>query len=397
MSRILFVEPNLQDAGGHPFEFARALCQSSARQGLQPILACGREAIHIPMPTTGRVLPVLSLRTFGHLDDQGERLCTNLKDINESIVFSENDVVVVLTGHLNEVVGIRKFVGSTNVQRCPRFFVLVHQLYPPEDNFLDACRQERRRVWLHRWQAALAAMDPRITICATPSKKLQRLLASYVGKAILELPLPFDVLPKPTNRKGVLDVKSRYRGAFLGDGRYEKGLQLLLEAIGTGDGRAKIIIQNAKLRGFSQADASRVLGLLRSFAERDRIILVPPAMPRDRFCELLCEIDFLVLPYHPYSYDARVSALLVQSVLMEKPAVVSSGTWLGDEVQKHSAGVQFTYDVQDRSGTVLSLQRAISKLIDDFDTYRAAAARTAATYAAFHNPLTFLNTILENR
>src|SRR6185312_11876115 len=217
---------------------------------------------------------------------------------------SHEDVVIVLTAHLNEIAGIRRFMSEATDHRPPRFFLVVHQLYPPEPDFKAASSEKRRGFWLKRLEGELAKLGKDVTLCSTPSRALRSKLQSYFAGEVIEIPLPFPDASREHTffARDERPDEREANAVFLGDGRFEKGLSILLDAVPLDIRGVAFTIQSSPLRGYSKRHAQKIRRLLALLAEERRIALLGSNLSRDQFQAALLRADFVILPYHPLSY-----------------------------------------------------------------------------------------------
>jgi hypothetical protein len=372
-----------------------ALLRSANEMGLHVTLVCPRDVDRGIFSPGARVLPIVTEGSFKNLHGNGEAFYADICHLDQLLELSGDDSIVVLTAHLNELKGVNRFLTERQEGPVPRFFVLVHQIFPPEADFVSAASDGRKKFWLSALAVTLSSLDCRVMLCSTPSDKLRDVLATHFIGEVNEVPLPFDPIadhPDSEPPRG-LAREITLTGALLGDGRYEKGMHLLLCVIQAGISRVRFKVQEAKLRGYPAGEAERVSARLRNLAASHELELVPAHLFRNEFCAQLESSDFLILPYHPLSYDARVSGLLVQAFLLGKPAVVSSDTWLSDEMNKYGCGCTFRYEIGNPSATVAALASAIDDMRDNYPSYRKAGATASHAYRTIHNSNTFLQFI----
>jgi len=398
MRRTFLLEPNLRNFGGHPFEFSIALLDAAQALRINAILVCHQEANEEWLGCKRNIIRLISAGSFENIDNRGETFCADLRRLRELVHLSHEDVVIVLTAHLNEIAGIRRFMSEATDHRPPRFFLVVHQLYPPEPDFKAASSEKRRGFWLKRLEGELAKLGKDVTLCSTPSRALRSKLQSYFAGEVIEIPLPFPDASREHTffARDERPDEREANAVFLGDGRFEKGLSILLDAVPLDIRGVAFTIQSSPLRGYSKRHAQKIRRLLALLAEERRIALLGSNLSRDQFQAALLRADFVILPYHPLSYDARVSGILVQSLLVGKPAIVSADTWLAEEVMKYDAGVKFAYFVRSHERCVQALRDAVVQMVHNHSRYKAGAQRAAQIYSKVHNATAFLDAVFRS-
>ncbi|MEA3357468.1 MAG: glycosyltransferase, partial [Patescibacteria group bacterium] len=251
---------------------------------------------------------------------------------------SEKDLIIITTGFTNEILGSIDFLLNIPDIRRPNISILIHQLFPPESNFTKACSEQNQNKWLGLLSNAfkdIKQLKDKLRIFSTSSSKLQKILSNLSDTEVRALPLPYNNIlnndVRPHSNKLTL--------GFLGDDRYEKGLHILLKAIKNKPIDADFIIQVIAPRGYTDNKQKELSQLICSLEERDHINFHHGKLDSKSFSDMMASCDIIVLPYHPYSYNLRVSGIFIQSQLMGKPAVVSSNTWLSEEIERFNSGV----------------------------------------------------------
>ena len=88
-----------------------------------------------------------------------------------------------------------------------------------------------------------------------------------------------------------------------------------------------------------------------------------------------------------------VSGLLIQGLLMGKPAIVSSGTWLEEEVNKFNSGIVFEYDTESQAKTINNLSRSIERMLENLEYYKQNAMDASPIYRKTHSAEKFFEVI----
>ncbi len=173
----------------------------------------------------------------------------------------------------------------------------------------------------------------------------------------------------------------------LGPARFEKGIDILQEAINAyrgafPDGNARFVIQwNAPIH-----DASGALYEPDAALRADpNVTLIEHSMPSEAYDAAVASADVMLLPYRRASYFARISGVAVEAVTAGIPVIFTRDTWCEDLVRDVGAGI----GVDD--GDVAGLSNAIATLAADYPRYRAVARSQAEKARASHSGDAFLD------
>lgn len=390
-SRIILIEPNLISYG-HVVELPLRLQQCFVKKSIDNIIV-GNKAIKTRV---SKLFPNLVKKVtntcFQRLEDKGNQFYTDLLEIDRLLKLNKNDLVLILTSYTNEVYGTRQFVEERKTN-CPVFCLWCHQLFPPEKNFLSTLERKYRESVRKKLKDSfdLEGLKSKVFLFTTPSSKLKRMYQDWTGEKFGTLPIPY-VLPQNISSFRNKNKKQKLVLGFLGDGRYEKGLLLALETVLSRNDSNRYIIQILNPRGFPKEDFARLDKLLRRLRMRKNIKLYEKPLLPGEFSDLIDNIDVVLLPYHPGSYDARVSAVLIESIIKGKVVVVTKGTWLEEQVNSMKLGETFKYTGNQKTD-IINFNSAIDKTLNGWQKYDTAAV--SLKYREYHNPDSFLKTLLE--
>jgi glycosyltransferase involved in cell wall biosynthesis len=201
--------------------------------------------------------------------------------------------------------------------------------------------------------------------------------------------LPVQVLPVPHTE---LPVSASLPSAvpvvvFLGGARSEKGFAVLVEAARLmRNDPVRLIVQCHRDDPDDTAAAAAHLELEKMEDARIRLIREP--LDSTAYYQLLESADVVVIPYRSKSYRARTSGILVEALAAGKPVVVTSGTWMADQVAPAKVGVMF------EDGDARDLRRAILQLTTTLNEYRERAIHHRSQWLSFHNPSTLVEMLL---
>lgn len=197
------------------------------------------------------------------------------------------------------------------------------------------------------------------------------------------------LLPQPVN----LDLtktpiqKSLNFGLY-GYGRYEKGYDLLLNALKKIDlnlfPRLKLIIQWTADFELANGDNCTLPQHLNDNPQVE--IIKEPLMPGDYY-KYLTRTDCMILPYRNSSYYARDSRIAIESAVIGIPVVFTNGGWLDDHISEYGTG--FGFDDENSEDLAKAIIKAYDTLIHDqkIDTENLEKARKYYSIEYFCNLL----------
>jgi len=398
-NRIFIVEPNLIKQTGHPMEYASAILRNCRKTGIEAHCIANRRVHTEIQERLGNVLAGITNGCFDRLEDQGCTFLRDLEALNSTFRFTDSDLVLVPTSYVNEMVGINRYLRGHLGRQCPRFALWFHQLFPPTTVFTDSLRASYQKIWTSRLADAFEGTfgQNKLSLWTTPSTLLNEAYSKLAARRVGILPNPCDYEPEyPEFKTANMCETKVLKYAFLGDGRYEKGLLLVLLSILESQDRSNsYIIQDIDTRGYSSAEFSMLQKAKGQLSSWRNIQFLNHPLEGRQFYRLIHSVDVLLLPYHPLSYDRRVSSIFIQAAQCAKPVVVTSGSWLSEEVRRFSAGKKFTYGrtIQE---TVLRLTRARLRVEDQIEKYRLASKGAANFYIDRYSTRSFMGELLSS-
>lgn len=320
----------------------------------------------------------ISNTCFSNLSDNGNQFYTDLKQLSKKLHLNNGDLVIVSTSYINEALGVQKFVQE-NSSKCPIFALWFHQLYPPEKNFLLTTKIGYRREVASRFKK-LCSINKKVHFFTTPSEKLRQTYQKWTNCKFGKLPIPCDM--EDDN-----NAPPRHQNptvGFLGDGRYEKGLLFVLGLILHRKDNLHYIIQNLNPRGYPTHDQKKLIKYIQQVSlKRNVEFYNEPLLPRD-FSNLLNLVDIVLLPYHPQSYDARVSAILIQGIMKKKIVIATRETWLEKQVAALKIGETFKYS-NNFEKNLKNISRELNKALQNTDYETEEASRKYRGYYTSRN------------
>lgn len=388
--RYFLLEPNLKKAYGHVIEFPFALGTYLKKQGKEVYVICNKNIDKSLLATLDNTYPLISQGCFDDLDDDGSYFSKDFNKINLEFKLRENDLLITLTSYTNQILGIAKYLKQ-NPKKSSTFCLWLHQIYPPTEVFGETQSDTFTENIHNKLNQAFTQIESfnNVFIFTTPSEDFRETIEKLSNRTIKTLPLPYKNA-KLTNEKS---IAKPITFGFLGDGRYEKGLILILECLEKyKDTQNQYILEDIYPRGYSKSDLNKINKLENSIREKmDNVTFIKEPLSNDKYKRILKNIDVFLMPYHPDSYDKRISGIFVEATSRGIPSIVSSGTWISKEVEEFHNGVVFNY----KSGFE-GLNLAIAGFILNKEAIKQNATKASKRYNKIHTPKNFINTLLKS-
>ncbi len=400
IERIVWIDPNLKTNFGHPIEGACSIKSSvtdTSKVDLE--IVTNRDTDSSVQRLLGEVHPVITNTCFQNLDDKGSTFHEDMEKVHEKLQLGTSDLVVIPTAYSNEILGVKTFLGK-HKDKQPKFAFQIHQFFPPALTF----RQTLEDSYFLTNKELLAesfieAVDFKnvVSIWTTRSRKLNQLLNSFSPMNIGMLPLPIEF-----HKDLKTDDKPESVGftiSFLGDGRYEKGLLLFLEAVkDTPSAGERIIIQDYNGRGYDVQESVQFKRVRQELESDSRVEFIESAIDPLNFQRIVATSDVVVMPYHPQSYDKRVSEIYIIARMYNQICVVSSGTWMADESRRFNAGHIFDYKLNEPKQTIDNLRKELEIIIKGKSEMKSSneSGNQSINYQRVNSPRNMLRQIIKH-
>ena len=389
--KLLIVEEALKTHSGHFYEYDKAVYDINHDLGVVTHIAAHRE-VSAEICGTLPAEPVFShtnwdgiyahpvaWRRYVGIAHHNLRIYRTLDSL-----FSARepfDCVFVPTVVIHHIVGWRALVAR-HLGRS--FFRLVLFF---RNNVGSYAADSRTPAFGRRsiiWHYVLRSFAPHIksgAVClATDSERLATEYELVSGIRPEVFPSPKVGVP-PKASASSRDGTKPFTFGCLGPPRFEKGIDLLMEAI------RRFLVANPF------ANARFVVQWNEDVLNEDGSIYRPPsALEQDRrvvivrdrldgagYERLLRDIDCMVLPYRRESYFARISGVAVEAVTAGMPVIFTKDTWVEELVRDVGAGIGVC------SGDIDGLERAIETMLNQHTAICNEAQRRAKSAQAEHS------------
>jgi len=387
--RCFILEPNLKKSYGHVVEFPFALQEYLEEVGTETFVICNKQIDKKLLSSLKNAYPFISEGCFDKLEDNGEKFSSDLSELNSRFQFTRDDLVVNLTSYTNQIYGISKFINQ-NKKNKTTFCLWFHQLYPPTKVFSETLSPGFRRNIVHGLSKAFKEINNfnTVRLFTTLSDALREEFEKLSQTRVYQLPLPYS--NRSAKKKSKRDNNKTF--GFLGDGRYEKGALLVLELMEQDTNPTnRYIVENIYPRGYSEIDLNKLNNLRKKLFAKTNIKFIDEPLSSKEYKDTLSKIDVFLMPYHPRSYDKRVSGIFIEATMVGVPVIATDNTWMAKQIKKYQNGFVFDY-----SSGVNGLSKAVQNIVSNYEMFRNNAILASQAYNQIHSPENFINMLLKS-
>ena len=375
-ARLILVDPCLDGAGSHPWQYAVAVLGAARRRGFACELVC-RSTARLPADATAdwRVWPVLrfpghsKLTAFAELDrlkvdgrprwqppwetwarsrQRRSRVAAFAADLAPTIAsLAPGDRVVIATASELDAVGLAQAIHATRPPAGIGWHLQFHGPILAPDGAVSAGTDGRISRVSRLLDEAIRLAAPHRLHFHTPTEELAAEWSLVGAAPVSVLPYPID-LPADPDAVPLLRPTAgrRLRIAMLGDARSEKNSQIApalvneIAAIRPLRDRLHFAIQtnpgfDPRSRREADIAVGQALEAIESIARRTPELVEPLAgpLPSAAYHRQLTAADALLLPYDQRRYRHRCSAVLLEALAAGKVAIVTGGGWMARRLQ----------------------------------------------------------------
>jgi hypothetical protein len=374
--RLILVDPCLDGAGSHPWQYAVAVLGAARRRGWACELVC-RSTARLPADAAAdwRVWPVLrfpgnsKLTAFAELDRlkvdgrprwqppwetwarsvrRRSRVAAFAADLAPTIAsLAPGDRVVIATASELDAVGLAQAIHATRPPEGIGWHLQFHGPILAPDGAVSAGHDGRISRVSRLLDEAIRLAAPHRLHVHTPTEELAAEWSLVGAAPVSVLPYPID-LPADPDAVPLLRPTAgrRLRIAMLGDARSEKNSQIAptlvdeIAAIRPLRDRLHFAIQtnpgfDPRSRRPADIAVGQALEAIESIAHRAPELVEPLAGPLTSaaYHHQLTAADALLLPYDQRRYRHRCSAVLLEALAAGKVAIVTGGGWMARRLQ----------------------------------------------------------------
>ena len=120
----------------------------------------------------------------------------------------------------------------------------------------------------------------------------------------------------------------------------------------------------------------------------DNVCVIDEPVDEGTYAALMNLSDVLCLPYLPENYVGNSSGVFSEAVVLTKPVVVPTGTWMAQEAAKYGVGHIAAEATPD------SISSAILEMANDFATFKTKSQTAADAFQRYHSAGNLLHCLL---
>jgi glycosyltransferase involved in cell wall biosynthesis len=352
--RIITYDPMLKHAYGHHLPVTTFIHEEAIRRGYESIVFVSKD-----LPAHATRLPFrreCKSESYTWFEDdeplKGILLYTRENAVIQQdmcrllppVDLKEGDIVVMHTFVNEHLLGILDWFERVEAPISLRLFTY----FPPwRAGFLLRELAEPLATYaLGRWAKCRKNVK-----FFTENEELSRLMASISS-------VPFATIHPPVDFSGTKPASRRVRsdGGFTwvypGEGRWEKGLRFLPDAWQMHRSRFPADTLKVQYIGVDKGWLDKLGGV------ENGVKSIPRALHGQEYFAHLASGDFVLFPYEPAEYSCRTSHLLLETLSMARPVVVSDGTWVGKEIYAYPRPVGAVMREWNAEGLALAMAEA---------------------------------------
>ncbi len=174
---------------------------------------------------------------------------------------------------------------------------------------------------------------------------------------------------------------------FAGNGRKEKGIRLLPEAIERylASGRpGRFLIQSIN---FATRDVAERLEKMHPHVE-----IMGESLSGRAYFDFLARGDAVLVPYDPASYRLRTSHIFIEALGLGRPVITTKDTWMEEELERLGQGRRAGVIME--AYTSAALAKAMMRFYDERQRLAREARAMAKHVRARHNADEFIRVLL---
>ena len=203
--------------------------------------------------------------------------------------------------------------------------------------------------------------------------------------------IPMEVVPIPhgpaggSRGEGLTPGRRRIRFASLGNARAEKGILEIIRAIQIVNASSdRSNIEFVLQINDPSEDCREAVQQLQFLPCPSNVSLITSSMDAASYAALLESVDVVLVPYWREIYWSRTSGIVLEAIASGKPIIVTSDTWMSDELQRWGAGI----GIPNRDPRALA--DAIEQVARDYGAFAERAVSGARSSREFHSSESFL-------
>lgn len=368
---VVIVDPDGRSHAGHFFAYSRLLSEEAKRAGFEAAIIGRQDADTTQVADSIECLPVLSVHSW-HV---GTREDGRRSHFSDEFKAQLREGLLSLAGKNYENSVLYFYCGSLEVARIAdelsdefknvHFHINVFWQFQLSDPSI---------YYRNRWRPVIGriANNSQISLTA-PTQEIADQIDALFG---MKLP----IAPHPSTTFSDADIgilssnqepnlNGRFKVLFPGGVRVDKGFHLSVET-------AKILAEDPSNEVIVRANPENAdTGLESQIAKLDELDVEVQSSSLDEreFQAFLDDSSIVVCPYLRSAFAARTSGLVVDAMILGKPVIALTGTWLGDFVEREGFGLAVAPDA-------ISISRAVGEIKIRYSHFAAKAHLARKSY-----------------
>lgn len=312
----------------HHFNEADGLMREYARRGREFVLVVNKSAerdVVAKLNARAVLEDDPTFRLEWSFEERSKRFLKMLHRHLDRLV-KRDDAVMVTIAKQVEALALTRWLGELPSRKKPWIVIVI--LSDRWNRSTTAERERQIAEFAVVRTAVASAEDPHRLIFLTVHERLAEELHALIGVRFGVVPMP---LPLAEAR---LTTSSSNTVAILGGTRREKGSYLIPDIVRACRDVAFVVqLTNNTLTPDEVAELATIAG-------EPNVTVIREPMTRADYEATLDRCALGLFPYEVLPYRQRTSGVFAEAAARGKPAVVTPGTWMAEQIESgHAAGV----------------------------------------------------------
>jgi glycosyltransferase involved in cell wall biosynthesis len=363
--KLDIIEPTLQDYTGHCHAYMTSLlnAQNETFPNLKLKLWIGRRSKYKQLFQIESVVPFFYYKIRK----------IQLFFLYRSLIKNHNHIFVPTAGMIDLVI-LHKLLKNSN------FLGSVHLHF---HQFNLTHKKQRRLQFLSNNDGIFHIM--------TPTDRLTNIFLDHGFTKVSTVPCPLYSPPKNINSSNTPQKNSLRKVLYTGAARADKGFINVVKFIQQSLLKIHFHIQAPKPHnGKYNKKILPAINLLEQLnnTRKNLTVSYKSASPQEYQSLFINSITLLI--YNVEDYKDKFSGILLESLYMGAPVIVTEGTWFSQVIHKYKAGIIV------KPGNMNEITQAISNINENYDEYTKKATYAGKELFQKHQPKNTLQAILNH-
>jgi glycosyltransferase involved in cell wall biosynthesis len=370
--KIVCIHPRFAGLTSHHFNESQGFIEEFARRGgsFELLVSVHAPASIVEELGARAVLDDPTFRMEWSFEERSDRFLAMMHEHVDRRVDPDSCVLITVATQL-EAHALTRWLVELPKRRKPWVVILF---LSDRWNRSGQAERERQIGEFRKLEAVIASLssgDARRLIFFSVTEPLAEELTGLLGTPVAVAPLPIPSVdprryPPPDQRSG------RPRVAVLGGLRAEKGSYLLPGIVRACRSRVRVEFLLHLTNNNLDDDELEKLAPLK---DEPHVTVIDRPITRPDYYRAVASADLGLFPYEVVAYRQRASGVFADMVAFGKPAVVTRGTWLAEQIESGHAAGTIAPDLEPDS-----LARAIANCVSDLEHLTSAAQALSAAW-----------------